>query len=154
MLSSFCARMRNGLAAAALIASALGAGGCDITPAPPPASASALAEPPPPPPPPDLGELRRYQACQAAPRRVLSPRERCEIAALAEHCSPANDCLASCLSSPGIVAPHDGCLHVCFFGLHSGEPRPPGFAECEKVPGPSHIDSSTAPSQRSRQTVP
>ncbi|ALN64749.1 putative lipoprotein [Lysobacter antibioticus] len=138
-----CMRLHDGFAIVALTLFALSAVGCGGTPAPSDATASAAADPFVPAPP-DVGDVGRYHACKATPRRALSERERCEIAALATHCSPANDCLVSCLSSPGGVNVGGGCWHVCFSGMHRDEPAPPGFAECERSPDPSRLGTPGA----------
>jgi len=136
-------RLHEGLAIAALALFAFGAVGCGGTPAPSTTAAPAAADPFVPPPP-DVGDVGRYRACKATPRRALSERERCQIAALVAHCSPANDCLVSCLSSPGGEKVGGGCGHVCFSVLHRDRQDPPGFAECERSPDPNRLGTPGA----------
>lgn len=108
--------------------------GCSVEQGPV-ASADAAAAPPPPPP--DVGDIGRFLACKAEPRRELSARERCQVEALAARCTPADDCLVSCIASPDGHRVGGGCSHVCSFGPHRGEPRPPGWAGCDAIAGPT-----------------
>ncbi len=90
--------------------------------------------PPPPPPPPapsDVGDISQFHSCKAKPRRNLSAREQCQIAKLTARCTAADDCLVSCITSPQGYQVGGGCSHVCFFGSHPGEPKPPGWTECD-----------------------
>ncbi|ALN90597.1 hypothetical protein [Lysobacter gummosus] len=93
------------------------------------------------PPPPDTGDIAHFHACKAPPRRTLSERERCQIEKLAARCTPADDCLVSCLASPDADKVGGRCVHTCFSGVHRGEPRPAGFADCDSLPGGSNMDS-------------
>ncbi len=93
----------------------------------------AKITPPPPPPPPDAGDFGTFHSCKAKPRRELSVREKCQIEELSARCTPADDCLVSCISSTQGQQVGGGCSHVCFFGLHRGESKPPGWAECDTL---------------------
>jgi len=80
----------------------------------------------------DIGDLQHFNSCKAVPRRKLSPKERCQIAALSSRCSRSDDCLVSCMSSP------DGrldatCEDGCFFTKRR-DPDPPGWSKCESLP--------------------
>jgi hypothetical protein len=88
--------------------------------------------PPPPPPPPDEGDIGVFHACKAEPRRTLSALDQCQIDALRARCTPADDCLVSCITSPQGHQTGGGCEHACFFGLHQAEPKPSGWNECLK----------------------
>jgi len=106
--------------------------GCGIDSKSPSTTASQSA-PPPPPPPPDVGDIGQFHSCKAKPRRPLSAREQCQIAKLTARCSAADDCLVSCISSPQGYQVGGGCSHVCFYGPHPGEPRPPEWSECDSL---------------------
>lgn len=112
--------------------------GCSLEPdvAADPQTSDVAAVRPPPPPPPDVGDIGEFHSCQAKPRRGLSPREQCQIEKLAARCTPADDCLVSCITSPDGYKAGGGCSHVCFFGPHQGEPRPPGWAACDALAEP------------------
>jgi len=80
----------------------------------------------------DIGDLEHFNSCKAVPRRELSPKEQCLIAALTARCTRSDDCLVSCLSSP------DGALGAicndgCFF-IKRRDPDPPGWSECDTLP--------------------
>lgn len=111
--------------------------GCGVAPDAPssPELPKLTAAPPPPPRPPDVGDIGQFQSCKAKPRRNLSAREQCQIEKLADRCTPADDCLVSCITSPQGHQVGGGCSHVCFFGLHRGEPKPPGWSECDALAG-------------------
>ena len=77
------------------------------------------------PPPPDVSFLKTLNgrcAAQPGPQVVLSAAEQCWVKELAAHCSPANDCLISCLASGQGRRIGGGCWHVCW-------PNVPGFDE-------------------------
>ncbi|MEH6420282.1 hypothetical protein [Pseudomonas sp. CGJS7] len=110
----------------------------DATPARP-----VLAEPPPPPPPPDVGDLSRYQACKAPPRRALSERERCQIEKLSARCTPGDDCRVTCLSSPDVEKVGGRCGHECGFARDNSGGPAPGLADCDSLPGPNNLGAGT-----------
>lgn len=113
-----------------------------------PSAAPTTEKPAPPPPslsPPDVGEIDRYLACSATPRRELSLRERCEIEAFKARCSALDDCYVSCISSPDGSFTGGRCAHVCTFGPHRGAPHPAGIDQCEDQPGRSGIDVEAGP---------
>ena len=89
--------------------------------------------PPPPPPPADQGDVMHYLACTAKPRRALSAREQCVIDAYSRACTPAKDCLVSCITSPHGIEEGGGCSHVCFFGLHAPSDNPGIPEECQSL---------------------
>lgn len=89
--------------------------------------------------PPDVGDISRFLDCAAEPRRDLSPRERCEIAAFKARCNALDDCYVSCLSSPAGVFTGGGCGHVCTFGPHPGAPYPAAVDACATEPGESGL---------------
>ena len=91
------------------------------------------------PPPPDRGDVGRFLNCTAEPRRALSQRELCEVAAFRARCTALDDCYVSCISSPMGVFSGGGCGHVCTFGLHPGAPHPDGVDACKAVPGDSGL---------------
>lgn len=99
---------------------------------------------PSPPPPLDVGQIDRYLACSAKPRRELSPRERCEVEAFRSRCTALDDCYVSCISSPDGFQTGGRCAHVCTFGPHRGAPHPQGVAACGALPGRSGIDVESA----------
>ena len=102
---------------------------CERTPSPPAASNAVNF-----PPPPDVGEVSRFLVCRATPRRVLTDRERCELKALSQSCTPTNDCYVSCITSPAGSQIGGGCEHVC------GIVRPgsrPDTSHCNTLPGNS-----------------
>ena len=90
-------------------------------------------------PPPDVGDISRFIDCAAEPRRHLSPRERCEIAAFKARCNALDDCYVSCLSSPAGVFTGGGCGHVCTFGPHPGAPYPAAVDACASEFGESGL---------------
>ena len=100
--------------------------------------------PPPPPPPPDRGDVLHYHACKATPRRELSAREQCVIEAYAKACTPAKDCLVSCIASPHGIEEGGGCSHVCFFGLHPPASNPGIPEACESLPAGAITSPATS----------
>lgn len=74
----------------------------------------------------DYGDLKTYQSCSAKPRRELTELEKCAMAALSEDCTPAADCLVTCMSSPDGYKRGGGCYHICFDPSvgHSWQDRP------------------------------
>lgn len=83
----------------------------------------------------DYGDLETYQNCRAKPRRELTKLEKCEIEVLAEHCTPAADCLITCISSPDGYKRGGGCVHVCLSPpvSHPWESLPKvGFEKCRQ----------------------
>jgi hypothetical protein len=135
--------LRDGLALVAVALLVVGMSGCGEAPSPSRATTSTAADPFVPPPP-DVGDVTRYQACKARPRRALSQREHCQIATFAAQCNQANDCLVTCLSSPDGDTVGGGCWHVCFSALHRDEPLPPGFDECQRLPATGRLDMPAA----------
>jgi hypothetical protein len=119
--------------------------GCSPEPAPSQASSTTPQAPPPPPPPPDVGDVSHFLNCSAEPRRALSPRERCEIAAFKARCTALDDCYVSCLNSPAGVFTGGGCGHVCTLALHPGAPHPTAVDACKNVPGESGLEPRLGP---------
>jgi hypothetical protein len=111
----------------------------------PASAARAKSVPPPPPPPPDVGDIGRFLACSAPPRRQLSPRERCEVQAFRARCTALDDCYVSCISSPGGSFVGGRCAHVCTMGPHQGAPHPAAISQCSTFPGRSGIDVESGP---------
>ena len=107
------------------------------------------------PPPPDVGDISRFLDCAAEPRRDLSPRERCELAAFKSRCNALDDCYVSCLSSPAGVFTGGGCGHVCTFGPHPGAPYPAAVDACASEPGESglkpRMERDNAPAEKHDQ---
>jgi hypothetical protein len=116
--------------------------GCAPEPVPPQASPAAVQAPPPSP---DVGDVSHFLNCSAEPRRALSSRERCEIAAFKARCTVLDDCYVTCLSSPAGVFTGGGCGHVCTPGLHLGAPHPAAIGACESMPGESGLDPRLGP---------
>lgn len=88
----------------------------------------------------DYGDIENYHACQAQPRRELSDLDKCEIEVLSQNCSPAADCLVTCISSPDGYKRGGGCFHVCFNppASHTWESRPRvDFGRCEQFELPA-----------------
>jgi hypothetical protein len=110
-----------------------------------PSEASSPADQAPPPSPPDVGNVSHFLGCSAEPRRTLSARERCEIAAFKARCTALDDCYVSCLSSAAGVFTGGGCGHVCTFGLHPGAPGPADVEACESMPGQSGLEPRLGP---------
>jgi len=79
----------------------------------------------------DLGDVEHFNSCRALARRVLSDRERCEVEQLALRCTPADDCLVTCISSPDGHLVGGGCAHVCFSNLHKVEEPPESMYKCD-----------------------
>ncbi len=129
-------------------------GGCMQKEAAPPTASAAQTPTPPPPPlsPPDVGEIDRFLACSATPRRELSPREQCEIEAFKARCTALDDCYVSCISSPNGSFTGGRCAHVCTFGPHRGAPHPAGVDKCKDQPGRSGIDVETGPNNSFKPT--
>lgn len=114
---------------------------CTQETTPTPLSRVAIQEPPPP----DVGDISRFLNCSAEPRRDLSARERCEIAAFKARCNALDDCYVSCLSSPAGVFVGGGCGHVCTFGPHPGAPHPAAVDACASESGESGLKPRSAP---------
>lgn len=72
--------------------------------------------------------------CAATPAKniALSAAEACWVEALSAQCSPANDCLARCLSSGQAREIGGGCWHVCFpnASAYASWQEPAGSARC------------------------
>jgi hypothetical protein len=85
----------------------------------------------------DTGETQRYMACTAEPRRALTERENCELAAFGRVCTPYTDCYVSCITSPDGSYFGGKCAHVCGFPLREGAGHPEGIEKCENLPGRS-----------------
>lgn len=126
---------------AALLTMLLLMTGCTQETAPAPVSRADIQIPSPP----DVGDISRFLDCAAEPRRNLSPRERCEIAAFKARCNALDDCYVSCLSSPAGVFTGGGCGHVCTFGPHPGAPYPAGVDACVSETGESGLKPRLRP---------
>lgn len=126
---------------AALLTMLLLMTGCSQETSPLPVSRADIQEMPPP----DVGDISRFLDCAAEPRRNLSPRERCEIAAFKARCNALDDCYVSCLSSRAGVFTGGGCGHVCTFGPHPGAPYPAGVDACANEPGESGLKPRLRP---------
>ena len=96
--------------------------------------------PPPPPPPPDVGDIGSYLHCSAQPKRTLSEREQCEVAAFKSRCTKLDDCYVSCIASPDGSFSGGRCAHTCTFGPHRGAEPPKSLASCATLPGRSGMD--------------
>ena len=84
----------------------------------------------------DYGDLTRYNACKAAPRRALTQSDVCAIDLLSQDCTPAADCLVTCESSPDGNKVGGGCWHVCFSPVtgHKWSSRPDiDFSKCDTL---------------------
>ena len=92
------------------------------------------------PPPPDIGDIDRFLNCSAKPRRELSARETCEVAAFRSRCTVLDDCYVSCISSPSGSFVGGRCAHVCTRGPHRGAPPPEALADCASLAGRSGVD--------------
>jgi len=107
-------------------------------------SATVTSAPPPPPPPlpspPDVGDIGEFHNCTAKPRRELSAREACEVAAFRSRCTALDDCYVSCIGSPAGSFGGGRCAHVCTMGPHHGAPPPDALAACATVAGRSGVD--------------
>lgn len=90
---------------------------------------------------PDVGDIGRYLNCSAKPRRELSAREKCEVAAFRSRCTALDDCYVSCISSPSGSFVGGRCAHVCTKGPHHGTPLPDTLAECAGLGGRSGADA-------------
>lgn len=90
--------------------------------------------------PPDVGDIGSFLNCDAEPRRELSLREKCEIAAFRSRCTVLDDCYVSCISSPTGSFVGGRCAHVCTMGLHRGAPPPEALANCASIAGRSGVD--------------
>jgi TonB family protein len=100
-----------------------------------PAVANAAAPAPRFLPPPQVGGVERFQACaaQPPPGATLTAEERCQVDLLRTRCSPADDCLVTCLTSTAAPDLGGGCAHVCFNGPRHRETAwtpPPGWSGC------------------------
>lgn len=82
------------------------------------------------PPPPDVGDIAHFKSCKTQPMRLLSERDRCQIAKLSARCLPADDCIVQCLSSRDGIKVGGGCEHVCFASGRERPPPPPGWSDC------------------------
>ena len=85
----------------------------------------------------DTGETQRYMACAAEPRRALTEREKCELAAFRRVCTHYTDCFVSCITRPDGSYFGGKCAHVCGFPLREGAGHPEGIEKCENLPGRS-----------------
>jgi hypothetical protein len=92
------------------------------------------------PPPPDIGDINLFLNCSAKPRRELSARETCEVAAFSSRCTVLDDCYVSCISSPSGSFVGGRCAHVCTRGPHQGAPPPEALADCASLAGRSGVD--------------
>jgi hypothetical protein len=90
---------------------------------------------------PDVGDIGAYHHCSATPRRALSERERCEVAAFRSRCTALDDCHVSCISSPSGSFTGGRCAHVCSRGPHRGAPPPDALSACARLAGRSGVDA-------------
>nr|CAS02650.1 putative integron gene cassette protein [uncultured bacterium] len=90
--------------------------------------------------PPDVGDIDRFLNCSAKPRRELSPREKCEVAAFRSRCTALDDCYVSCISSPTGSFVGGRCAHVCTMGPHPGAQQPEPLTQCANLTGRSGVD--------------
>lgn len=93
------------------------------------------------PPAPDVGDIGRYRNCSATPRRMLSERETCEVAAFRSRCTALDDCHVSCISSPSGSFVGGRCAHVCSRGPHQSAPPPDALSACARLTGRSGVDA-------------
>lgn len=105
-----------------------------------------------PPPPADVGDVAHFHSCTTLPQRKLSAYEDCLVDRLKNQCTPAADCVLTCLASPHGHSVGGGCDHVCFgnnvrFGLKD---RPTAMDECREAT--SIAKSQDAMSEGSRKT--
>jgi hypothetical protein len=114
-----------------LVAMTMCFAGCGQTEAPASSSPRFFA-------PPDVGDVSHFNSCTAKPRRVVSPREACEMKALAARCTPADDCLVSCIASPEGFSVGGACWHVCFSAMHVRGQDPIDWAQCAVLPLAPH----------------
>lgn len=116
------------LALTALIALAPGCGEPSVTQ---PLPSDVLEQTAPPLPlPPQVGDIDTFHACKALPERPLSRQEQCLVSKLRGHCTPAADCVLTCLASPDGPRVGGGCDHVCFGYYHAWADRPKAMDEC------------------------
>lgn len=90
---------------------------------------------------PDVGDIGRYLSCSAMPRRALSEREKCEVAAFRSRCTALDDCHVSCIHSPSGSFVGGRCAHVCSRGPHPGAPPPDALSTCASLTGRSGVDA-------------
>ena len=86
----------------------------------------------------DVGDVDNFNSCNATPRRPLSAQDVCKLEILVKHCTPAADCLVSCISSPDGRQVGGGCEHVCFRGPHDWSERPQSIDKCDSLPSDHH----------------
>jgi len=123
--------------ASAIAAILLSACSAALPPAPQ-AQASAPA-------PPRVGDVAHFHDCKANPIPSTLP-ELCVVGELKKQCTPAADCLLSCLASPDGQSVGGGCDHVCFSGLHRASERPvAAFSACtrDQIPATHEVDVGT-----------
>ncbi|BCT93648.1 hypothetical protein LYSHEL_26740 [Lysobacter helvus] len=114
------------IALALMLATLAGCGGQGTPPSDAPDAAHV-------PPPPDVGDIAHYNGCKSLPTRALSPYETCLVDRLkAAACTPAADCVLTCLASPDGTEVGGGCDHVCFgYNVrHQWKDRPNAMDEC------------------------
>lgn len=105
-----------------------------------------------PPPPPDVGDIAHFHGCAELPRRKLSAYEDCLAGRLKKQCTPAADCVLTCLASPHGHRVGGGCDHVCFGDNVRFQPkdRPTAMDECRETT--SIAKRQNAATEGSRQT--
>ena len=87
------------------------------------------------PPPPDVGDIGHFHQCRQRPQHELNPYQSCLAARLgAAQCTPAVDCVLTCLASPDGRNVGGGCDHVCFgYNVyHEWKDRPAAMDECRQ----------------------
>jgi hypothetical protein len=85
--------------------------------------------------PPDVGDITHFHGCTALPTREVSPYEACLVDRLRAECTPAADCVLTCMASPNGIEVGGGCDHVCFgYNVHhQWEERPKAMDECRDI---------------------
>ena len=87
------------------------------------------------PPPPDVGDIGHFHQCRQRPQHELNPYQSCLAARLgAAQCTPAVDCVLTCLASPDGRNVGGGCDHVCFGSTvyHEWKDRPAAMDACRQ----------------------
>ncbi|WP_157476208.1 hypothetical protein [Lysobacter sp. Root690] len=112
----------------------LAAGGCGAGNLPP-ATGPVASHEAQPPPPPDTGDIAHFHGCTTLPRRELSAYEDCLVGRLKNQCTPAADCVLTCLASPHGHSVGGGCDHVCFDNnlRFQRKDRPTAMDQCREA---------------------
>lgn len=121
-------RILGTMLTAGLILAACGCGGGNL----PSASGPAAPHEAQPPPPPDVGDIAHFHGCTTLPQRKLSAYEDCLVGRLKSQCTPAADCILTCLASPHGNSVGGGCDRVCFGNNLRFQPkdRPSAMDQC------------------------